>query len=682
MNLNQRIEKATATLKALMVERPALLAISGGKDSSLCAVLVMRAAGELVAEGKTPMPILVSSSDTGVENPEVTALLHAMHESIQAECERLGIECRSSIVSPNLSEQWWPRMLAGRKLPSYAGVRGDCSVDMKIKPQERLARENAAWLAERHLPEPVTVVGTRFEESANRAANMATRGHQADTVVNGVIAPIADWSTDDVMVTLIDRDIEKFDHDYRSIIEFYGMSAGGECAVTPEQRMGAAQGGCSSRSGCFTCQKVTDDRSLAALASHYEYAYLRPLYDLNRYLRNIRWDFSRRSWIGRTVDPVTGGVRIAPNCLSFDEADRLLRMVLTLDVQESERAEAHAERLARGEIKDTPRNRRLARPQFQNLDAEALIAIDFMRATDGFGPAHSAVAAWRDVYVLGERYPVPEIEATPRPASMPEARIALLGDTDTLGAIDPLESMVNERNNALTPELMEGTFEIDAEGAELFFALEALERAELADQGAFANQAAHYYLRLGTVSLPHGSREMIDRQMTRAQFIHRAGLHHGPVVPVSGTLGEAEHQDMIWAEAGGMDVTRPQTPGGWAQLSSKIARSRLQAANENVDPDRVAERVIGLRATIAAGFTFFDGENLAQELRRAERLLSTFDESESLLADAWHRAMRVLDGEFQDTPSGLFPWVSLGEKHIEAHAPTLARQGDLFAGAA
>jgi 3'-phosphoadenosine 5'-phosphosulfate sulfotransferase (PAPS reductase)/FAD synthetase len=693
--LPERIDEAVTTLSGLLRRQPLRVAVSGGKDSSVCLVLIMRAAEALVESGERPMPIIISSSDTMVENPEVSNLLRSLHESAKRYGEQLGVEVIAEIVRPNLLEQWWPRMLAGRKLPSYIGAQGDCSVDLKITPQRRLASRIDRMLAERGLPGSITVVGTRREESARRAANMASRGEQADAVVDGVIAPIADWSTDDVMVTLIDRDIDRFPHDYRSILNFYGDSAAGECIVTPEHRMGAAQGGCSSRSGCFTCQRVGDDKSLAALVSTDRYDYLGPLLRLNRYLKSIRWDLRRRSWLGRDIDPATGCVRLTPNCFSFDECDRLLRMVLSIDCEEMERAAGVAAALERGEIEDDARNRRLARPQFCNIDESAIVAIDFMRGVDCFGPAHSALAAWRDVYVLGRRYPVPEIEVADRPDALPEPRYYRLPALPAHGLFDPLLSMVAERNHGLTDDDLGDFFDVDSAAAAAFLSWELEACVAEGKMARSASAAALRLIRLGVIAIAKGSEKVLDRHMMRAQAYFDAGLRPAPMLPIDPTLSEAEHQDEIWQaalDAGvvGENESRPSSFGGWRRLSLKAAKVQdpePAAGPGSESPAVLAERIIGLSCAHAAGVSYFDGTDVKAALRRARSDLTSQVESEAtrdgLLASAWRRAERFVNGlPIGDDACGLLPWVALGEESLARVMPESVAQLDLFSQAA
>ncbi|MHB1321867.1 MAG: hypothetical protein ACYCY0_09935 [Acidithiobacillus ferrivorans] len=70
------------------------------------------------------------------------------------------------------------------------------------------------------------------------------------------------------------------------------------------------------------------------------YYYLRRLNQLQRFLINTRWDFSRCNWMGRSVDAADGYMTIAPDVYSPDMLRDLLRYALTIDMEEITTARA------------------------------------------------------------------------------------------------------------------------------------------------------------------------------------------------------------------------------------------------------------------------------------------------------------------------------------------------------
>jgi DNA sulfur modification protein DndC len=285
------------------------------------------------------------------------------------------------------------------------------------------------------------------------------------------------------------------------------------------------------------CQAVTTDRSAQAIAELPDYAYLKPLLALNRYLGAIRYDWNRRHWVARALDPGTGEAVISPQGFSWRECRDLLRMLLTIDVAELERARrASAELAAGGPV--TSRARRLARPQFRNISFEELLAIDFMSSVDGHGPEHWALVVWDDVVNRGKRFPVPDITPVPRTPLPTARRIPVdvaLQYSPCAGLSDPVAEAFGAppafvpggRAGIRLNPLFEGkrAFEVDPEAAGLFEAFEfdgVVARARTATLPA--GSAARYYLQLGTIQVPKGRGSSLDMQFRRTAAKAAAGL--------------------------------------------------------------------------------------------------------------------------------------------------------------
>lgn len=677
--------EAETRLQAILRDRPLCVAASFGKDSTVVVALALNAADQLRRAGITPHPLIVTTADTGVENPEVVAIRETMIRGIEAFAETTGLDIRIVVTRPRLSERFWPRILAGRKLPSSPGSNGDCTVDMKIKPQQRARRAIELEVLERGLPLPVTAVGTRFDESARRSAHMAERGEGVE-IADGVIAPIADWSTVQVFEFLADPRAPKPPLPFHDVLQFYADAGAGECGFTPESKVGKHQA-CGARSGCYTCQMVGDDRSASALveAGH---DYLAPLLALNRYLRAIRHDYTRRHWIGKQLDPITGYARWQPNCFSFETTDALMRILLTLDVQEAERAAAVGRALAAGDIQDTPRNRRLATPQFRNLQFDDILAIDFWRSVDGHGPEHAALRAWQDVVVEGQRYPVPDIHPPAASAPLPAPRfmpLPALGEHE--GLAHPVEALagvgLSVTEHPLTGEIIQRHpsqvddrhFEIDLEAAVLFEQFEmprALDEApEMGPTGA-----ARRYLNLGLAPIPSGGLSSLDHQLSRTLTLARAGLARAEISAAQ-SISEEEHDQLRQqlAVAAGLPVSVVRTPAQRRALDDGWAQHHAFPVEADIDPNYLWGRKTGLEMALAAGVQRFEGHDLATLLDQCNRLLRRIGQPHAaILNDVRKAAMRLVAGEDVDglcseAPlRGLFPYAFL------SGAPAVSRQ--------
>lgn len=93
-------------------------------------------------------------------------------------------------------------------------------------------------------------------------------------------------------------------------------------------------------------------------------AYAKGLTRLNEYIRAIRYDWSKRHWIGRTVKE--GYLAVEPDTFHPKEVRRLARFMMQLDHDERQRA-ARA-----GEM-----------PMFQILTLEMLITVDALWSKNG-----------------------------------------------------------------------------------------------------------------------------------------------------------------------------------------------------------------------------------------------------------------------------------------------------------
>ncbi len=193
--------RAESAIRGLFIRgHPVVVAWSGGKDSSVVLGLTLSAAASLETPLRTPLIVL--TSDTGIENPEIAAYRRREIVSLRRFCERKGIGVEVRVAQPDLSSHWPVKVIGSGALPIFPDSRQRrCTVDLKIKPMERLRREVLAGLpCDRP---PVTLVGTRFSESASRQRRMAERGEEDGLPWTGrsgelFLSPIARWTADDV----------------------------------------------------------------------------------------------------------------------------------------------------------------------------------------------------------------------------------------------------------------------------------------------------------------------------------------------------------------------------------------------------------------------------------------------------------------------------------------------------
>jgi predicted nucleic acid-binding protein len=262
------------------------------------------------------------------------------------------------------------------------------------------------------------------------------------------------------------------------------------------------------------------------------------LNDFRNYLLAIQWDLSRRELVGRTLSDA-GYTRIQADTYRFLERMAMLRMLLSIDANERDRAEQHSGDLASGVIADTEHNRTLCDPQFEFVTPQQLVAIDFFLSMHHYAPhAFPAMAAWHDVSVLGRRYPVPHVE--PRP----KADIVLHGwypvgkydrEAPSVGLRDANAEQWNRyrhpdragwyaRTSAgeQTVYFEEASqFEVDAEAACEFVTCTYDTAFMLKTQHHDAMDSARFWLNEGFVRLPVGMAQRYQEMAKRGQYFNR-----------------------------------------------------------------------------------------------------------------------------------------------------------------
>lgn len=463
---------AHAAINRLMdAGHPCVVAFSAGKDSSVLANLVLTTAAVRRALG-TPVPrILVIHSDTGVENPEVRNLADGELARIQRFARDYGLPVRVEVGKPLLYSSWPVRVLSGRALPSFATSSGDCSVEWKVKVSNRLVASAFAELSEasraamqgaaerggellrdgagsapiassaQGAPAPVIMTGVRAAESSARAASTAARGELSEEIWHdeagrAYMSPILRWSTDDVWEYLgyASAGLLPSYSDFARTMQFYRDAGGSSCAVVGAMRMEedeaklasasstgskgpkgpkAAKGGCGARSGCWTCVRVAQDKSLQTMieSDPVRYGYMAGLGRLRDFIAATQFDWSRRNHVGRSID-AQGFIAIQADTYSPAMLAELLHYTLSLQALEVEAA-----------------RRGRHRPRFAPIGPRELIAIDAMWSLYGLHPPFEALRIMRRVEDGDLREP-PQVPVVPRSPTPRLGRLFVGADWD------------------------------------------------------------------------------------------------------------------------------------------------------------------------------------------------------------------------------------------------------------
>jgi DNA sulfur modification protein DndC len=539
--LEQQVDRALAALRMLFEERRMVVCqFSAGKDSGVVASLVLEAARRYAADGGTPL-VCVVNVDTRVESPEMVSLAQMELKKIRAYGEANGFRVYVEIVSPGLSASWQVSVLSGRTLPSYAGMNSDCSQSLKIQPSQSFRNKLYRSMAKRGYAEPVVCLGTRISESEKRKARMLARGDRADKPVRNAdgeltFSCIADFTTEDVWEYIgeVASGLRSTYTDFADTTRVYAHAGNTSCAIVSDLTFEEAsagkrkrRGACSARTGCWTCQQA-EDRSLEEMINYSDelYSYARGLNRLNKFIRAIRYDHTRRNWVGRTIRG--GYVCIEPDTFSAAAVRELTRYMIQIDFDEGIRARKSG----------TSR-------KFEILPLPMMIAIDAMQSLQGIAQPFAIWADYRDIHQRGKRFDVPEIEAAPV-ADMPEPLFLEVGDEwdDTAGAEwtgfrDPLFEALTERSPC-APEVIQlpngretwkvntgQSFEVDEESAEMILEFELDRLLEMHDAGFFPGGITagyRWYLTYGALTLSHIQQREHDVIARRTAFKDRLGL--------------------------------------------------------------------------------------------------------------------------------------------------------------
>lgn len=553
LSFDDKVRRAIDAIKAqVLAGRRCAVAWSSGKDSSCTLNLALTACRELKQEGFAVPTLHVVHADTLLENPVVAAYSKRQIKQIESYSAQTGIPVRVWVASPSLSNDYLVSLLGGRTIASV-GNNSKCQQLMKASALTRIKRQVRDWVAREQGVKPkeanlVSLIGTRFDESAQRARKMLERGESATEAVEAmansrelVLSPIADFEAFDVFTYIghvRSGKIECYDS-FDELVEIYRDMNAGDCMVTAyiagkEQ----ARPPCAARTGCWICTRVSTDTSALNLIANEDgkFAWMKPLNDYRNYLRARHFDPSARCWLGRTVDEETGKIQIMPNAYSPEFTKELLGIALTIQSDEY----AEAERLG-------------IAPRFTLLSIEQIIAIDLLWGRYAYHPPFTAIRTALEVFEQGVRYEIPSLDFIPAYTEKDVAFRAEVPFADDqyheifnglrnigLAAAD-WEATTTTRSGNLVSLVNTGDeFEISSEGAELFWGLDldyALSRVSLDDSPA---AAVHYLLTLGTVSLFKGSESEWDRMLKVGNQIHRHQLQ--PIMNDPNAIMERLHE--------------------------------------------------------------------------------------------------------------------------------------------
>ncbi|MBW4591774.1 MAG: DNA phosphorothioation system sulfurtransferase DndC [Brasilonema angustatum HA4187-MV1] len=263
---------------------PWVVGYSGGKDSTATLQLIWNAIAQLPPEKRT-RTIHVITTDTGVENPYVSAWVRNSLEQMKVAAQEQRMAIEPHLLQPEIKQTYWVGLI-GKGYPAPRHKFRWCTGRLKIEPSSRFIRDVV-----RASGETIVILGTRKTESTNRALIMKKRevGRVRDRLsphpdlVNSLLyTPIEDWRTDEVWLYLMQWQ-NPWGYSNKDLFAMYrGATADNECPLVVDTSTPSCG---SSRFGCWVCTMVSKDKSMEAMIQNEEEKeWMQPLLDIRNEL--------------------------------------------------------------------------------------------------------------------------------------------------------------------------------------------------------------------------------------------------------------------------------------------------------------------------------------------------------------------------------------------------------------
>lgn len=140
-----------------------VVAFSGGKDSTTLLQLVFEMPIKLGE--KANKTVVVISSDTQVEPPDITSYLVNILQKIDVAAKKLHLPLTTELVKPLATESFWAKLIGKGYTPPSRLFRW-CTSNIKIKPMQR-----AIDKITRNHGSVILLLGDRIAESSQASKN-------------------------------------------------------------------------------------------------------------------------------------------------------------------------------------------------------------------------------------------------------------------------------------------------------------------------------------------------------------------------------------------------------------------------------------------------------------------------------------------------------------------------------
>lgn len=284
--------------------RPWIVGFSGGKDSTLLLQLVWLAVKGIPSELRTRQ-IYVICNNTQVENPKILDYVQRVLAQIEQSAAKQSMPILVHQTIPAIEDSFWVNLI-GKGYPAPNNVFRWCTERLKINPTTQFITEKIS-----EFGEAILLLGTRSDESANRAKNLKKREVQGERLRKHILpnayvyAAISDVKTDDLWQYLAQVS-NPWGSSNKELITLYKNANSGDCPLIIDKNIPSCG---NSRFGCWVCTVVKRDKSMEALIENGE-DWMEPLLELREDLLQSRDDETKREKKGR--DGVEREGRLGP----------------------------------------------------------------------------------------------------------------------------------------------------------------------------------------------------------------------------------------------------------------------------------------------------------------------------------------------------------------------------------
>lgn len=269
-------------------KRPWIVGFSGGKDSTMLLQLVWYTLKDIPAELRT-RKIYVVCNNTLVENPKIIEYVDGVLNKIQKSAHEQSMPVVVKRTTPILEDTFWVNLI-GKGYPAPNNVFRWCTERLKISPTTQFILEKV-----NETGEVILLLGTRSDESSNRAKNLKKREVKGQRLRKHMLpnayvyAPIKDVKTDDLWQYLAQVK-SPWGASNKELITLYKNANSGDCPLVIDKTTPSCG---NSRFGCWVCTVVKRDKSMEALIENGE-EWMEPLMELRDFLAASRDDETAR----------------------------------------------------------------------------------------------------------------------------------------------------------------------------------------------------------------------------------------------------------------------------------------------------------------------------------------------------------------------------------------------------